>query len=207
MFSLLHGLWNFMFKKSEFHVLILGIDKAGKTTLLERVKNIYADTEGLPPDKIVPTVGLNIGRVEAHKAKLVFWDLGGQAGLRSIWDKYYEEAHSVLFVVDSAEAWRFDDTKNALDRVLSSKELVGAPILILANKQDHPDAVKADQVARALELDRVEFRNRPAMVLPVSAYDGRGVDAGVAWLVDAMGRSARTAMLKQKQEAAAPLLD
>lgn len=47
-------------------------------TLLEKLKTLYSDFEGLPPDRIVPTVGLNIGRIEAHKSKLIFWDLGGQ---------------------------------------------------------------------------------------------------------------------------------
>uniref|UniRef100_F6HDE9 ADP-ribosylation factor-related protein 1 n=1 Tax=Vitis vinifera TaxID=29760 RepID=F6HDE9_VITVI len=78
MFSLFHGLWKYLFSKAEFHVLILGIDKAGKTTLLEKLKALYTNLEGLPPDRIVPTVGLNIGRVELSNTKLVFWDLGGQ---------------------------------------------------------------------------------------------------------------------------------
>lgn len=47
-------------------------------TLLEKLKTRYTNLEGLPPDRIVPTVGLNIGRVEVSNAKLVFWDLGGQ---------------------------------------------------------------------------------------------------------------------------------
>lgn len=78
MFSLAYGLWKYIFNKTEFHVLILGVDKAGKTTLLEKIKSIYLKGEGLTPDRIVPTVGLNIGRIEDANAKLVFWDLGGQ---------------------------------------------------------------------------------------------------------------------------------
>ncbi|KAG5558542.1 hypothetical protein RHGRI_008474 [Rhododendron griersonianum] len=121
--------------KTEFRVLILGIDKAGKTTLLEKLKAHYSNLEGLPPDRIVPTVGLNIGRVEVLNSKLVFWDLGGQLGLRSIWEKYYEEAHAVVFVVDAACPLRFEDSKSALEKVLRHEDLRGAPLLILANKQ------------------------------------------------------------------------
>ncbi|GJN41028.1 hypothetical protein PR202_gn00350 [Eleusine coracana subsp. coracana] len=78
MFSLFYGLWKYMFHKDELRVLILGVDKAGKTTLLEKLKSIYLKGEGLPLDRVVPTIGLNIGRIEDANAKLVFWDLGGQ---------------------------------------------------------------------------------------------------------------------------------
>jgi ADP-ribosylation factor related protein 1 len=77
MFGLLAGLWEYCFRKDELHVLILGVDKAGKTTLLEKMKTMFTDYMGLEPDKILPTVGLNVGRIEAFKAKLIFWDLGG----------------------------------------------------------------------------------------------------------------------------------
>ncbi|CAN6454318.1 unnamed protein product [Victoria cruziana] len=114
MFSLIYGLWKYLFSKTEFHVLILGIDKAGKTTLLEKLKATYSNLEGLPPDRIVPTVGLNIGRIEVENTKLVFWDLGGQSGLRTIWEKYYEEAHAIIYVIDAACQQRFEDSKSAL---------------------------------------------------------------------------------------------
>jgi len=99
-------------------VLILGVHKAGKTTLLEKLKSIYLKGEGLPHDRIVPTVGLNIGRIEDANVKLVFWDLGGQPGLRTIWEKYYEEAHAVIYVIDSSAAASFEDAKSALGKLL-----------------------------------------------------------------------------------------
>eukprot|EP00245_Coleochaete_scutata_P005616 TRINITY_DN19277_c0_g1_i1.p1 TRINITY_DN19277_c0_g1~~TRINITY_DN19277_c0_g1_i1.p1 ORF type:complete len:204 (-),score=44.08 TRINITY_DN19277_c0_g1_i1:123-734(-) len=200
MFSLLFGLWKYLFSKAEFHVLILGVDKAGKTTLLERVKTIYTDFEGLPPDRIVPTVGLNIGRVEAHKAKLIFWDLGGQIGLRTIWEKYFEEAHAVLYVVDSAGQNRFEDVKGALEKVLRHEDLYGAPVLVMANKQDLPGACSSEELSQMLELTHHD--DRPCMVKAVCAYDGSGVRDGVMWLVEAMRRSQRAEILKQRADAA-----
>ena len=65
---------------------------------------------GTDPEKILPTVGLNVGRMHAHQAPLIFWDLGGQAGLRSIWDKYYAESHAIVYVVDSGVAQRPSDS-------------------------------------------------------------------------------------------------
>nr|TKW15367.1 hypothetical protein SEVIR_5G233466v2 [Setaria viridis] len=83
MFSLFYGLWNHIFSKTEFHVLILGVHKDGKPvillkTLLEKLKLIYLKGEGLLHDRIVPIVGLNIGCIEDVNVKLVFWDLGGR---------------------------------------------------------------------------------------------------------------------------------
>lgn len=189
-----YGLWKYIFSKTEFHVLILGIDKAGKTTLLEKLKAHYSKLEGLPPDRIVPTVGLNIGRVEVLNSKLVFWDLGGQLGLRSIWEKYYEEAHAVVFVVDAACTLRFEDSKSALEKVLRHEDLRGAPLLILANKQDLAEAVSADELARYLDLKKLD--ERAYTFEGVSAYDGTGIKESVDWLVEVMERSKRTEMLR-----------
>ncbi|KAL0304242.1 UNVERIFIED_CONTAM: ADP-ribosylation factor-related protein 1 [Sesamum radiatum] len=156
MFSLFYGLWKYMFSKMEFHVLILGIDKAGKTTLLEKLKAQYSNLEGLPPDRIVPTVGLNIGRVEVSNTKLVFWDLG--------------------------------------DKVLRHEDLQGAPLLILANKQDLEQAVSIDELAQYLDLKTLD--ERVYAFKAVSAFDGLGIKESVNWLVDAMERSKRTETLR-----------
>ncbi|PON64687.1 Small GTP-binding domain containing protein [Parasponia andersonii] len=183
----------YMFSKTEFHVLILGIDKAGKTTLLEKLKSVYSNLEGLPPDRIVPTVGLNIGRIEVSNTKLVFWDLGGQPGLRSIWEKYYEEAHAIIFVIDAACPSRFEDSKSALEKVLRHEDLQGAPLLVLANKQDLAESVSAEELARYLDLKKLD--ERVYMLEAVSSYDGLGIKEGVEWLVEVMERSMRTEML------------
>ncbi|KAJ3694634.1 hypothetical protein LUZ60_000011 [Juncus effusus] len=197
MFSLFYGLWKYMFSKTEFHVLILGIDKAGKTTLLEKVKSIYSKTEGLSPDRIVPTVGLNIGRIESANAKLVFWDLGGQIGLRTIWEKYYEEAHAIVYVIDaSSSSAQFEDAKSALEKILRHEDLRGAPLLILANKQDIPEAISAEELARYLDLK--ELDERPYLFQAISAYDGSGIKFGIDWLVEATERSKRTEFLRSR---------
>lgn len=194
MFSLFYGLFEYLFKKDEFHVLILGVDKAGKTNVLERLKTLYTQSIGLDPGKILPTVGLNVGRLEAYGINLIFWDLGGQSGLRSIWDKYYAESHAIIYVVDAASRSRFEESKAALDRVLASRELLGAPLLVMANKQDLEGAAGAQEVADAFALSRVE--NRQSKVLPVCAYTGQGLKDGVEWLVHTVKASHRATELR-----------
>lgn len=196
MFTLLYGFFEYLFRKDEFHILILGVDKAGKTNVLERLKTIYSSIIGLDPGKILPTVGLNVGRVEVHNSSLVFWDLGGQTGLRSIWDKYYEESHAIIYVVDSENKARFDESKAALDRVLGSRELIGAPLLLLANKQDLEGAASPQAVAEQFGIGKVD--SRPVKVQPVCAYTGQGLREGVAWLVEAIKRSPRVNIIRAK---------
>ncbi|KAI9442588.1 P-loop containing nucleoside triphosphate hydrolase protein [Lactarius indigo] len=82
MYHLLKGLHEYLTRKDEFSVIIIGLDGAGKTTLLEKIKTMYNDTPGLPPDKIAPTVGQNTGKIALPSALLQFWDLGGQRGIR-----------------------------------------------------------------------------------------------------------------------------
>lgn len=195
MFSLFYGLWKYVFAKDEFRVLILGVDRAGKTTLLEKLKSIYLKGEGLPPDRVVPTVGLNIGRIEDAKAKLVFWDLGGQVSLRTIWEKYYEEAHAIMYVIDAATASSFEDSKSALEKVIRHEHLRGAPLLIVANKQDLPGAIDEEELAKFLHK---ELDERPYTFQAVSAYDGRGIKSGIDWLVEQMEKSKRTETLQAR---------
>ncbi|KAI3985376.1 hypothetical protein MKX01_033690 [Papaver californicum] len=202
MFSLFYGLWEYVFSKTEFHVLILGIDKAGKTTLLEKLKSLYSNVEGLPPDRIVPTVGLNIGRVEASNTKLVFWDLGGQSGLRPIWEKYFEEAHAVIYVIDAASPSRFEDSKSALEKILRHEDLQGAPLLIVANKQDLAGAVTVDELSRYLDLKELDEKQH--MFEAVCAHDGTGVKEGIDWLVEVMQRSKRTERLRIRAGVSGP---
>ena len=142
MFSLIAGLLKWLFSKAEVHILILGVDHAGKTTLLEQMKGVFRKVEagkGIPLEKIPPTVGLNIGRMDVGSSRAIFWDLGGQSSLRSIWDKYYSEAHGLMYVVDSADAARFEEAKAALDALLCHPHLSGIPLLFFANKQDLSD--------------------------------------------------------------------
>ncbi|XP_072917820.1 ADP-ribosylation factor-related protein 1 isoform X2 [Hemitrygon akajei] len=91
MYTLLSGLWKYMFQKDEYCILILGLDNAGKTTFLEQTKTKFSrNYKGMNFSKITTTVGLNIGTIDIGSARLMFWDLGGQEELQSLWDKEWD---------------------------------------------------------------------------------------------------------------------
>jgi len=153
MYTLVMGLWRMFFTKTQYQILILGLDDAGKTTLLEQFKCLYSGTPRPQTLKIPPTVGLNIGKLDVARSKLVFWDLGGQSGLRVLWDKYFSDAHALVYVVDSTDQKRMEESRAELEKLMSHKELVDAPLLIFANKQDiESKAIPEEQVVRLLGL-------------------------------------------------------
>lgn len=159
--------------------------------MLERLKAILAKEDPLPHGQVLPTVGLNLQRLSALGVNLVFWDLGGQAGLRTIWEKYFREAHAIMFVVDSVDQERFGDAADALRRALGHKDLAGAPCLVIANKQDLSDATTQNEVMRALGVDKADYPERPCRVIAASGTKGDGVREAVAWLVESIKRSDR----------------
>eukprot|EP00808_Paulinella_micropora_P028122 g61791.t1 len=207
MYTLFSGLWRILCTKTYYRILILGVDNAGKTTLLEMLRHRYAN--GPKPDRvrILPTVGLNIGRLDLPEAKLMIWDLGGQDSLRVLWDKYYAETHAVIYVIDSSDEKRFAEANRELVTLLKHSDLTDAPLLVLANKQDLSD-VSSKQLLTSLSLDvKQKWLQGPGgkrlfALLPVSALTGRGVEDAVDWLLEHLPDSARVLQLQHRQAAA-----
>lgn len=197
MFSLLYGLADYIFRKDEYRILIVGLDKSGKTTFLERLKSLYTQQEGLEPEKIRPTVGLNVARFEAYNSNLIFWDLGGAANLRSLWDKYYCETHGIVFVIDAADDGRFDEAKSALDKILASRDLIGCPLLIWCNKMDQSDAKHASEIMEHLGLSKLNHQRRTEAISGC-ALDGRGIRDAIDWIVQTIKRSERQETLRDR---------
>ncbi|KAF8893522.1 P-loop containing nucleoside triphosphate hydrolase protein [Infundibulicybe gibba] len=208
MYHLLKGLHEHLTRKEEFSVIIIGLDGAGKTTLLERIKTLYNDIPGLSPDKIGPTVGQNTGKITLPSTILQFWDLGGQRGIRNIWHRYYDDCHAVVYVIDADDRERLSEGWEVFESVLSSPQILGLPLLLLANKQDSPQSLSVAEIRhdyedwhqRKLESARRSTyirsgdgdgdsaggaqRERMASldVMGVSAIEGTGVREAVDWL-------------------------
>ncbi|KAI9492145.1 ADP-ribosylation factor family-domain-containing protein [Zychaea mexicana] len=183
MYTLLRGLYQHITRKEEYYVLIIGLDNAGKTTLLERIKSTFLGVAGLAPEKIAPTVGLNIGRVDIKSSRINFWDLGGQRDLQSIWERYYTECHGIVFVVDSTDSKRLEECKDTFEKMITNEEVEGVPILMLANKQDVSGALRVEEIKEVFNKIAVKLGARDSRVLPVSALKGEGVRDAVDWLV------------------------
>jgi len=175
--SFLKRLRSFVQKKSQtVKVSWVGLDYAGKSTIIKRV------TQGVFSEDTKRTLGLNVDEFESDSIKFVCWDIGGQTVFRdSLWDAYISGSSGIIFVVDSADPPRFDEARRELWRYVIDNEKVGEiPILILANKQDLPEARSAGEVARALDLHKVI--NHSYAIVPTSAASGFNVDDALEWL-------------------------
>lgn len=191
MYTLLSGLYRYFAQKDEYFVLILGLDEAGKTTLLERTKTIFSkDYRGMSLSKITTTVGLNLGKIDVGRTRLSFWDLGGQEELQSLWDKYYAECHALIYVVDSADHERIDESVAAFRKMISNEHLNGVPLLLFANKQDLPGVLHPEDIKDRFKETQSLIGARDMQVMAVSALQGNGVNDGIKWIITKVNENA-----------------
>lgn len=158
MFALVSGFWNWFTHKKELRFLIVGIDNAGKTTTLERIKQIYrSKTPQTSLDRITPTIGLNVCHVTFDRTWAgVFWDLGGQLMLRGIWENHYQECSGLIFVIDSTDESRLGEVRATYESVVNHPALYGRqlPVVLLINKQDvEPQAYSVAYIIKFLGLE------------------------------------------------------
>lgn len=128
------------------HIVVIGLDNAGKTSLLYRLK-LREFVEA------IPTKGFNMERIKVpmgnskvNTSTFQVWDVGGQEKLRPLWKSYTRRTDGLVFVVDAAEAERMEEAKMELHRISRSAENLGVPVLVLANKQDLESAMSASEV-------------------------------------------------------------
>ncbi|XP_065843314.1 ADP-ribosylation factor-related protein 1-like [Oscarella lobularis] len=184
MFSLISGLWKYLRRKDEYYVVILGLDNAGKTTFLEQVKGTYVPSyKPLSHSQVTTTVGLNLGKIDVGSVQLTFWDVGGQRDLQSLWDKYYEECHAIVYVVDSSDRDRLEESFMAFNSVIEDDSLLAAPLLILANKQDVQGALSVDDIKSHFQASAHKLNKRDCTVMSLSAIHGEGIQKSIEWLL------------------------
>ncbi|CAN3372940.1 hypothetical protein DIURU_002831 [Diutina rugosa] len=159
----------------EIRILILGLDGAGKTTILYRLQMGEVVTTK-------PTIGFNVETLKYKNLTLNIWDLGGQTSIRPYWRCYYSNTAAVIFVVDSTDKERIDVASKELHMMLKEEELLDSALLVFANKQDQPGAMTAAEVSMALNL--TELKDRSWSIVASSAIKGEGLHEGLDWLMD-----------------------
>ncbi|CAM1326116.1 ARL3 (predicted) [Pycnogonum litorale] len=163
----------------ELRILLLGLDNAGKTTLLK-----FLASEDV--SHITPTQGFNIKSVQSDGFKLNVWDIGGQRKIRPYWRNYFDNVDVLIYVIDSADRKRFEETGVELSELIAEEKLSGVPLLVYANKQDLLNAAAASEISDGLNLHNI--RDRDWHIQACSATSGEGVKAGMEWVMSSLKR-------------------
>lgn len=165
-----------IFGKKDARIVMVGLDAAGKTTVLYKLKlNDVVTT--------IPTIGFNVERVEYKNLRMTIWDIGGQDRLRPLWRHYYEGTNGIIFVVDSCDKTRLKIARDEVAKMMDEPALHDARLVVFANKQDMPNALTAAEVISALELRNLK---QQWFVQPTSATSGIGLYEGLDWLATAL---------------------
>lgn len=159
----------------KIRVLMLGLDNAGKTSILYRLHLGDVVTT-------VPTVGVNLETLQYKNISFEVWDLGGQTGVRPYWRCYFSDTDAVIYVVDSTDKDRMGVAKHELFALLDEDELRKSLLLIFANKQDLPEASTEVEIADQLGVSSI--MNRTWTIVKSSAKTGDGLLEGMDWLVE-----------------------
>ncbi|XP_006459794.1 GTP-binding protein [Agaricus bisporus var. bisporus H97] len=167
-------------KEKEMRILFLGLDNAGKTTILKKIN-------GDDIKSVSPTLGFNIKTFAHGKYTLNIWDVGGQRTLRPYWRNYFEQTDALVWVVDSGDRMRMKDCKEELHSLLTEDRLAGASLLVFANKQDLQGSMTDEEIRQALDLDSIKSHNW--RIWACSAVTGKNLISGLDWVVnDVAGR-------------------
>lgn len=151
---------------------MLGLDAAGKTTILYKLKLGEVVSS-------VPTIGFNVETVEFQKVKFTVWDVGGQDKIRQLWKHYYQNTQALIYVVDSSDKERIQVAREELQKMLAEDELKDAVLLVLANKQDM-GVMSVSEVVEKLGLHTM--RAREWNIQGTCALTGDGLSDGFTWL-------------------------
>ncbi|KAL6773748.1 FAP313 [Auxenochlorella protothecoides x Auxenochlorella symbiontica] len=162
-------------QEREMRLLVVGLDNAGKTTVLKQLT-------GGDVKSVSPTLGFNIETLQLKGFRLNIWDVGGQKSLRSYWRNYFEQTDGLVWVVDSADRRRLEDTGAELARLLLEERLAGASLLVLANKQDIAGALAPSEIEQVLQLQGLGRRHWH--LAGCSAVTGSGVLPAFDWVVE-----------------------
>jgi len=175
---ILAKLWS-LFGNEEHKICLVGLDNAGKTTILYQfLMNEVVHTS--------PTIGSNVEEVVWNNIHFVMWDLGGQESLRTAWNTYYSNTEFIILVIDSTDRERISVSKEELHRMLESDELNKASVLVFANKQDVAGCMTATEISQQLSLQNL--RKHQWQIQACCALTGEGLYQGLEWIASKIKR-------------------
>mmetsp|Transcript_71053 Transcript_71053/g.148155 ORF Transcript_71053/g.148155 Transcript_71053/m.148155 type:complete len:410 (-) Transcript_71053:351-1580(-) len=199
MFTLAGNLYKYLKKRKEKNmtIIILGLDNAGKTTLLYSLKN------EVPGIDATPTVGFRQDKIVSGKYTIQWFDVGGAKNFRRTWTNYYSEVHGIIYVVDAAAEDRLEESKEVLTQTLKADGIPGKPVLVFANKQDLPGCMSDAELSKRLGM--LDWKDCSYSVHACQAKpNGDQIDPrigkGLKWLLDSIDSKYKTLQTRVERD-------
>ena len=170
-------LWTKLLGKKDVRILMVGLDAAGKTTILYQLK--MGETV-----KTIPTIGFNVETLDYKGLNFTVFDVGGQDKIKVLWKHYYQNTDGLIFVVDSNDRDRIEDASEELKKMLAEEELKDCPVLVYANKEDLNGALAPGEVTEKLGMG--DLKERTWLVQGASATTGQGLKEGLDWMASVL---------------------
>ncbi|KAH8655274.1 ADP-ribosylation factor [Xylariales sp. PMI_506] len=159
--------------RKEIKIVMLGLDNAGKTTILQKLGLGEVTT-------ITPTIGLRIKCLQYKNISFTAMDLGSADKIQPMRRHFYRNLQAIIWVMDSADIERVEEVREELHRQLGEEFLRDPPLLLLANKHDLPNAMDEAEIKKCLRLG--EIKDRSWHIVPTCATSGAGLYEGFEWL-------------------------
>jgi ADP-ribosylation factor protein 1 len=164
-----------LFGPKKAHILMVGLDAAGKTTLLYKLATNELVTT-------IPTIGFNVETVKHDNVSFTVYDVSGRSGIRPLWRHYYDSSDAIIAVVDSNDRYRHEEIRDEIHKMLLDDMLRDAILLVMANKQDLPDAASVSELTSILKLHDLGQRNW--FIQGCTATTGEGLSEGLDWVAN-----------------------
>lgn len=175
----------FWWNTKKYNVLFLGLDNAGKTTLMHRLSD----------NRLVvhePTQKPTSETFELGNVTFRVTDMGGHESARAIWHEYGMQADGVFFMVDARARDRFDEARAVLNIIMQDEAMAGKPFVILGNKIDKGDAVSESELRQQLMLpattgkdtkvDDIGENDQPVEIFMCSVVNSTGYGDAFKWM-------------------------
>ena len=171
-------LWTKLLGKRFVSILMVGLDEAGKSTIL------YYLRTGKIPKTIQTTIWFNVETFEYKNLSFSVWDVGGQDKIRVLWKQYYKATEGIIFVVDSNDVDRIKDAGEELKKLMAEEDLKDCFVLVLANKQDLNGALPPNEITEILGMRNI--KERPWLVQGTSINTGKGLKEALEWMASVL---------------------
>ena len=163
-----------LFGKKEFRIILLGLNGAGKKTIISKLKRTTFKSNP-------KYVGHILEYCNYKNLNIILWETYGQYKLRALWKHFYQNTAGVIFVVDSNDKESIEDAAIELQKALNEEELKDCCILVMANKEDINSALSKDEVTEKLGMENLQ--GKKWLVESTSAITGKGLQEGLDWIL------------------------